>query len=134
LPEDRQAGLVQILFDCIESLAHCARGCPARQPEFLFIAVNDFGNVEKHFRARVLPRKRAHYPMCLDTAPCSKNFLSANFRSGFFFDSDFDLRGDVSEDFDGHLRFADDFNRLGKLHLALVNFEALRGKTFGNIR
>src|SRR5690242_4071917 len=74
LPEDRQAGLDQILFDCTESLAHCARGCRARQPEFLCIAVHAFGNVEKIFAHAFLPIKRAQYPTCLDTAPCSKTF------------------------------------------------------------
>jgi len=52
----------------------------------------------------------------------------------FFFDADFDLCGDVAEHFDGHRRLADDFDGLGKLHLAFVDFESLRGKSFGDVR
>src|SRR5215472_14875574 len=51
----------------------------------------------------------------------------------FFFDGDFDLSGDVAEHLDGHLRFADDFDRFGKLHLALVRLESLRGEPLGNV-
>ena len=36
-----------------------------------------------------------------------------NGRLGFFFDGDFDDRGDVAEYFDGDIFFADGFNRFG---------------------
>src|SRR5215472_11407604 len=52
----------------------------------------------------------------------------------FLLDADFDLRRDVAEHFDGHLRFADDPDGFGKLHLTLVDLEALRGQRLGNVR
>src|SRR5882724_8317059 len=40
---------------------------------------------------------------------------------------------DVAEDFDRDVMFADGFDWYGELYLALVNFEALRSKTFGDV-
>src|SRR5215472_8795846 len=51
----------------------------------------------------------------------------------FFVDGDFDLCGDVAKNLDGHLRLADDFDRLSELHLPLVDLEALRAKSFGDV-
>jgi len=75
--------------------------------------------------------KRARY-----IAPLQRKMARAG-RSGlrcFFFDADFDLRGDFAENFDGHRRLPDDLDRLRKLHLALVNFESLRRQSFGDVR
>jgi len=52
---------------------------------------------------------------------------------GFFFDRHFDLGGDVAEDPDGHREFADSFERLTELCLALLDLEALSGESFGNV-
>ena len=104
--------------------------------------VNNSGNVEKVFSRAISPKKKGATRRRRVTPPCSK----ISFReiatelsdedSGlrFFFYGDFDLRGDVAEHFDGHLLFADDFDRLGKLYLALVDLEALRGEPLGNVR
>ena len=45
----QQAGLDQILFGCLNSLAHCARRSSPRQSGWLCTTVNDFGNVGKLF-------------------------------------------------------------------------------------
>src|SRR5439155_8087050 len=52
----------------------------------------------------------------------------------FFFDADFDLRGNVAEHLDGHLRLADDLDGFRELHLALVDLESLRGEPFRDVR
>jgi hypothetical protein len=51
----------------------------------------------------------------------------------FLFDGDLDLRGDLAEHLDDHLRLTNDLDRFRKLHLALVHLEALRGESFRDI-
>src|SRR6266480_1242423 len=52
----------------------------------------------------------------------------------FFSDVNLDLRGNVAENFDGHRILTDGFDRFGKLDLALVYLEVLRGERFGDVR
>src|ERR1700739_4883038 len=51
----------------------------------------------------------------------------------FFFDVDFYFGGDVAEDFYGDGVFAEGFESLAELELALVDLEALCGESFGNV-
>src|SRR5580704_3837570 len=51
----------------------------------------------------------------------------------FLRDVDNHLCGDVAEDFDGDGIFAEGFDGLGDLDLALVDFEVLRRERFGNV-
>src|ERR1700732_5151280 len=47
---------------------------------------------------------------------------------GFFFDVDLHLGGDVAKHFDRYGIFAEGFERIGELHLTLVDFETLGGQ------
>ena|SRR5204862_2985871 len=53
--------------------------------------------------------------------------------SGFLVYGDFDGSGDVTKNFDGDSLFADRFDGLGELDLALIDFEALRCEGFRDI-
>src|SRR6266581_420468 len=90
------------------------------------VPVHRFGNLCKTFR----PQKKQGRDF---SRPGLQQFCGSKRRLRFFLYGHFDLRGDVAEHLDRHLRFPDDLDRLGELHLTLVGFEALRGKPFRNV-
>src|ERR1700730_11331855 len=53
---------------------------------------------------------------------------------GFFFDVDFHLGGDVAKHLDGYRIFAEGFERIGDLHLTLVDFETVSREASGDVR
>src|SRR6202041_2722413 len=74
------------------------------------------------FRSRA--KKEGHGMPC----PYVRKIKSANDLELFFLgDVDDHLRGDVAEDFDGDGIFAEGFDGIGDLHLALVDLEVLGG-------
>src|SRR6266571_80511 len=88
--------------------------------------VHCFGNLCKTFR----PQKKQGRDF---SRPGLQQFCGSKRRLRFFLYGHFDLCGDVAEHLDRHLRFPDDLDRLGELHLTLVGLEALRGKPFRNV-
>src|SRR6266571_440553 len=83
-------------------------------------------NLRKTFR----PQKKQGRDF---SRPGLQQFCGSKRRLRFFLYGHFDLCGDVAEHLDRHLRFPDDLDRLGELHLTLVGLEALRGKPFRNV-
>src|SRR5579859_787033 len=66
-------------------------------------------------------------------APTGKIPASCGVELFFLGNVDDYLRGDVAEDFDGDGIFAEGFDGIGELDLALVDFEVLRGEAFGDV-
>src|SRR5690242_9016048 len=66
-------------------------------------------------------------------APTEAFASAAELESFFFGHVNDHLGGDVTEDFDGDGIFAEGFDGIGELDLALVDLEGLRGETFGDV-
>src|SRR5256885_10288403 len=90
------------------------------------------GRARKSNRS-VKPSKISRGTACC--APSRQNVKCERtlFGLGFFFDDGADVGDDVAKYFDGDVVLANRFDWVGELHLALVNFEALRRDTCGDV-
>jgi hypothetical protein len=71
-------------------------------------------------------KKSGHHAWC-PGVPESRLQERTKLRLRFLLDVGFHFGGDVAEHLDGHRIFAQGFQRIGQLHLTLLNLEALRG-------
>jgi len=107
-------------------MRHCARKKETRQSQ----SCESFRKTLQNFFCACFERVCAKKRVRQAPPPAHFGVLPELF---FFGDVNGDLSGDVAKDFDGHGVFAEGFDGIGDLDLALVDLEILRREGFGDV-
>src|SRR3982074_945668 len=102
--------------------------CAGEQRASIGVAVHRFGKCAKVFLKTQVPRKSG--------AACCATLTETKIRAKglrFLFDLGLYFSGYVAEDFYGDGIFAEGFDGFTELDLALIDLEALRGESFGDV-